>query len=126
MAEPIERRSFLQGLIASVAGSTALVTLASPTEAALLKERDPVRVVQETPRWDPTAAMAGLDVFVLGRKGTLIPVGTLRSITIKSERHAITSLDGSYEMYIPSSIRAARGEFGGFLTDEMADKLGDL
>jgi hypothetical protein len=74
----MERRNFIQGLLAAVGGGTAMVKLASPVEAKILAIGQDILLKQPTPHFLPV--IDGLDEVYLRNGDELIPIGTIISV----------------------------------------------
>jgi hypothetical protein len=82
----MERRSFLKGLLIGVpAAGTALVQLASPAEAALLKVGEETALAQLGP---PPIAGVGGDLWWRDKDGSWLEIGEVLDIEMPNEPRA--------------------------------------
>lgn len=106
----MERRQFLQGMLASVSAGTALVQLASAEEVAALVINEPVLINQPKPaisRLDTN--IVGMVLFAqLGDMG-FVPVGVCTSLNFIRQIHQDFCLDG--EHLVTPGLWEGHGEF---------------
>jgi hypothetical protein len=101
----MERRQFLQGLLASVSAGTALVKLATPDEALALTLNEPVIVNQPKAAIPGESELVGNLLFVQLRKDDFVPIGVITSLNFHRELVDYTSVRDDYPQLRPGLWR---------------------
>lgn len=115
----MERRGFIKGMLASIAGGTAMIKLAEPGEAqALVAQRNLLLAQPEPADFDAaTQAMMQqrLEVYAY-LKGKFVVIGYLRSIQVDQPVDALYSYEGEIRGTNPQYIAGMKEitmRFGG-------------
>lgn len=103
----MERRGFIKGLLASVAGGTALVKLTSEQEVAALTIGAPVAVGNIVEAFHIPNMNWSPEVYVRAPNGIFLCVGLLREVRMTQDITDIMTWDGNVVM-VPG---LKRGEF---------------
>lgn len=99
----IDRRGFIQGLLTSVAGTTAMVTLATPAEAQALAVREKVVMRQPETIPMPASSALGHTAYIHSDRGDYIPIGLIDSLNVDCGVERIVSWNGQITL-VPSFL----------------------
>jgi hypothetical protein len=123
----MERRSFLRGLLAAVAGGEAVVKLATPSEVAALTVGKDTVIGQPTRTWPaeldertiaraawPPGAVIGDELFMRcrGKRGYL-SVGYVTEVTIGLDPMEFSDHEYGVKQYVAPGIPHIEGRFIG-------------
>jgi hypothetical protein len=115
----MERRGFIKGMLASIAGSVATVQLARPGEAAaLVTQRDLLLAQPEPVDFNKAAeAIMSQHLEVYARvKGQMVVIGYLRSVEVTNRTVDLYTYEGTASSNNPEYVRGMRDvtlHFGG-------------
>jgi hypothetical protein len=107
------RRGFIQGVLAAVTSSTALVKLATPADAAALKAGEAAFVAQRSERPEAFGAPTMLgEVYMQQPDGAFTSIGFLTNLRVIAPVHDATSWEGEVSIRM-SGLRRAHGTIEG-------------
>lgn len=113
----MERRNFIKGILAGVAGSEALVRLATPAEAAVLTKD--AEVVMGHPMTLPTHTDIARPVFMQDARGHFREVGFVTSVKVTAD----AGLEWRGEAILTPSTYRAYGKSGTLVFEGPGDVL---
>lgn len=109
----MERRGFLKGMLAAVAGGEALVRLATPGEAAELAVGQTALVGQPALGVEaPHGRSIGEMVFMQSRQG-YVPIGILTRMSVEAGVTDMTQWGGEIQVSGPGLMSVVVAEFEG-------------